>query len=156
MPRQQRRDIEFALGVEAEIALGDVPPQQPIGADDLRLRPAEPVDRIHVDDEKMVAKSVERADVAPHQRRGLIGARAAFLEEHLVTQALRLADLFLRRRQPDFKRAEAAKNGWQAFEVADEAARLDEAGGGVCDPAERRVEGPHETSNHKEEAFAAN
>ena len=86
--------------VKAEIALGDVAPQQAISANDLWLGPAEPVNAVHVDDQKMVAEGVERADVAPDQRRSLSGGRAAFLEKHLVAQSLRPADFLLRRRQP--------------------------------------------------------
>ncbi|VTZ27459.1 hypothetical protein MPC1_5640003 [Methylocella tundrae] len=147
VPRQQGRDVEFPLAVESVMAFGDVPSQQAISADDLRLRPAEAIDAIHVDDQKMVAEGVERADVPPHQRRRLIGDRVPFLVEDFIAQALRLSNFLFRRRQPDLERSKTAKDGIKPCEIADEAAWLDEAGGGLCDLAERRAKGPHELSN---------
>jgi hypothetical protein len=114
MPRQKRRDVEFALAVEAEIAFGDLSPQQAVGADYLWLRPAETIDAVDVDDEKMVATGVERADVAPHQRRGLRAGRSALLEKHLIAQALRFADFLFCHRQPDLEGSKAPENGGQA------------------------------------------
>ena len=123
MARDQRADIEFAGAVETEIRLGDLLPQQAIGADD--RRPS--VDRRHraVDDDQVVADPVEAADVAPDQAGGRIRARAALLEEDADSAAFARggfpsswwrAELRARPRWPGFRavrggRARCARTG---------------------------------------------
>ena len=70
MTLKQRRDVEFALAVEAAVPRRDLAAQQPVGADDLRLLPAETITRREIDNQQMIAKFVKAADVAPHQCRG--------------------------------------------------------------------------------------
>jgi len=68
-------------------------------------------------------------NVASDQRSPLLWRGAAFLVEDLEAQALRLADLLLGGRKPDFELSESSKRRRQAAQVANDAARFDEAGG---------------------------
>ncbi len=104
---QQRRDVELALTVEAAMFRRDLTPQQPIGADDLRLDPAKGIAGGEIDDQQMIAEFVEGADIAPHQCPRAVGDGAAFFIKDLVAQALRLAD-FLASGDADFEIAEPA------------------------------------------------
>src|SRR6202012_4922207 len=90
VPRHERRDAVFQRAVEAVRRLGTILPQQTICADDFRFRLAEATDRRMIDDEQMIAGSIEGTNIAPDQRGGAIGSRAAFFVKHLVAQALRL------------------------------------------------------------------
>src|SRR5579883_152511 len=116
MARQHRRDLEFRGAVEAEMRCRRVLAQQAVDADDLRLASSGP--RV-VDGDEMVADPVERADVAPDQPGCRVRRRAAFLEENLVAQPLRLADFLLGRREPDFERADPAEARRQSLQIAD-------------------------------------
>ena len=60
-----------------------------------------------VDNEQVIAKSIERTDVAPDQGRRSIGGRAALLIEDSVAQTLGLADFFLLFGDTDFEIAGA-------------------------------------------------
>ena len=90
---KQRRDVVFALGIEAERVLGDLLAQHAVGADDLlALEPGPGIRwriRRVIDHEQMIAYGVIRILVAATQLRFEARHRRHLLVEHLVAQALR-------------------------------------------------------------------
>src|SRR2546430_178370 len=108
---------------------------------------AEPIALILVDDEKMIADFVERANVPPCQRGALLRNGGALFEKNLEPQPLPLANPPSRRRQSDFKRAETPEHRGQAGKIAHDPVRF-YVGGSVPDgPAEGRSYIPHEPAN---------
>ena len=127
--RDQRLDVEFERAVEAEIALGDVLPQEAIDADEFR-RAVAMAERL-VDHDEMVADAVEAADVAPDDSGGRVGSSAALFEEDPIAQLLRPPDVLLRRRQARLERAGARQHRAEPGEIALAGKTLQEPAGAV-------------------------
>ena len=85
----ERGDVELALGVEAEMALRDLLPEQAVGADRSGLLLNEAGTGRAVANEKMVADLIEDIDVAARKARQHVRHGRHFLEEHFVAQLLR-------------------------------------------------------------------
>src|SRR4029077_3881413 len=124
MAGQQWRDIEFHFAVKALVARGGIAAKKTVDSNDFGLLAAEPIALILVDDEKMIADFVERANVPPCQRGALLRNGGALFEKNLEPQPLRLANLPARRRQSDFKRAETPEHSGQAGKIAHDPVRF--------------------------------
>src|SRR5271163_4010719 len=102
MTGDQRSDLKLPGAVEAKIHLGDLLPQQAIGAHDHR-QTVDPRKRI-IDDDQMVANTVETADVAPDEPGGRVGDGATLLEENAIAQSLCAVKLASRGREANLQR----------------------------------------------------
>ncbi len=114
---EHRRDIVFARCVETLVSLSDVLTQQPIGADDLRLGASGThIAGTVVENQQVIAETVEIVDVAPGKHRRPLCGRRHLLEENLIAQSLRPADIAGGEGEADFEGAKATE-AWSKLPV---------------------------------------
>ena len=105
----QRQDVVFALRIKTVIEVSHLLAQHAISADHARPPPAAAVIGVAmIDHEQMVEYGIEVILVAARQHGERVGHRRHLFVEHFVAEALRLPDLTLLAREPDFERADAA------------------------------------------------